>query len=45
LPFPARPAPTESCGITFPRTGTYYVMVRGATAFSGVTTHRNVQVS
>jgi len=31
------PGNTESCGFTFPRSGTYYVMVRGATAFAGVT--------
>jgi hypothetical protein len=31
------PGTAESCGFTFPRTGTYYVLVRGATAFSGVT--------
>ncbi|HET7033077.1 MAG TPA: Ig-like domain repeat protein [Casimicrobiaceae bacterium] len=31
------PGTTESCGFTFPRSGTYYVLVRGATAFAGVT--------
>lgn len=28
---------TDSCGFQFPRAGTYNVMVRGATAFAGVT--------
>jgi len=31
------PGTTESCGFTFPRAGTYYVLVRSATAFAGVT--------
>jgi hypothetical protein len=31
------PGTAESCGFLFPRTGTYHVLVRGASAFAGVT--------
>ena len=31
------PGTAESCGFTFPRAGTWYVLVRGASAFAGVT--------
>jgi hypothetical protein len=34
---PNTPGNNESCGVFFVRTGTYYVMVRGAAAFAGVT--------
>jgi hypothetical protein len=28
---------SEACGFYFPRTGTYHVLVRGASTFAGVT--------
>jgi serine protease len=31
------PGTAESCGFPFPRTGTYHILVRGASAFAGVT--------